>query len=126
MLSPPAHFPQDIDGRRGNPPQIVRADIQEIVDAALVQVFLDRRDLVSAFPVVVKGLIAPGIVQRRRRFKQHVALVVVRNLIISRRRVIAMPVADARIDQAIGLVGLHHAVQLIALWSSVKKKHKIK
>ena len=73
------------------------------------------KHLFRALPVVVKGLVAPGVVEGGRGFKQPAGEGSFGNLVVPQRLIISHAVADAGIDEAIRLQGVHHVRQFPAL-----------
>ncbi len=54
------HMTQNICGRCGNASQIVRTDVQQIIDTARIQMIFYCADTLGTLPVVVKRFIAPA------------------------------------------------------------------
>ena len=108
-------LPQNIDCRRGNASEVVGTDVEQVIDASAVQVLADAAYLIGVLPVVVKGLVAPGVVEGRRGFIEHIALVVIGDFVVTGGGVVAASVADAGVDQTVRLVLLDHIVKLVRL-----------
>ena len=81
---------------------------------------LDLQNLLGRLPILVGGLVAPGVIEGNGRLGKHVGVhVLLGDLVIGHNGVITVAVTDTGIDENVGVdrldVLVHHAALLLAL-----------
>ncbi len=105
---------EDRLGFRGQAAVAHRTDVDQKVRAAGCAARDHVDDLAGLFPVVVGFLVAPGVIERDQALLGYVHGNG-RDLVIAQIVIVGDDVADARIDQAVGLDRFDERIQLMAL-----------